>query len=208
MKKDLSTEAKIKEAATLVFRSKGFSGCTSREIAKAAGMNVALVNYYFRSKSQLFQVIFKTAMEDFIVSMINAFGSEKSLEDKMRVVIEKEYEFLLTHPELPAFIINEMNREDGCTIDHATFFEKIAETGVFQECMKAQEEGRMRKIDLLSVTLLIMSNCQYPIMAKCLLQGIHSISEEQYAENLVLHKKHVTDMLVNYLFPNQSNESK
>jgi len=204
MKKDLSTEAKIIEAATQVFRAKGFSGCSSREIAKASGMNVALVNYYFRSKGQLFQLIFKTAMEDFIESMICAFSSEKSLEDKMRVVIEKEYEFLLTHPELPAFIINEMNRAEGCSLDHASFFEKIRSTGVFEQCVVAQAEGRMRQIDLLSVTLLIMSNCQYPVMAKNLLQGIHSISEEQYSENLELHKKHVTEMLISYLFPTQT----
>ena len=54
MCKTSSTEEKIKEAAKRVFLGKGFSGCTSREIAKEAGMNVALVNYYFRSKNQLF----------------------------------------------------------------------------------------------------------------------------------------------------------
>ena len=54
MSKDISTEAKIKEAAKRVFTNKGFSGCSSREIANEAGMNVALVNYYFTSKEQLF----------------------------------------------------------------------------------------------------------------------------------------------------------
>ncbi len=51
MSKELSTEEKIREAAKNVFIAKGFDGCTSREIAKAAGMNVALVNYYFCSKN-------------------------------------------------------------------------------------------------------------------------------------------------------------
>ncbi|MFM7388296.1 MAG: TetR family transcriptional regulator [Bacteroidota bacterium] len=48
------TEQKIKDAALTVFIQKGFVNCTSREIAREAGMNVALVNYYFRSKSKLF----------------------------------------------------------------------------------------------------------------------------------------------------------
>lgn len=202
MKKDQSTEEKIKEAARTVFLTKGFEGCSSREIAKAAGMNVALVNYYFRSKSQLFELIFKAALEDFMLSMIQVFSSDQSLEEKMRIFIEKEFDFLNKHPELPSFIINEMNREQGCSISvHNAHFEKIAETGIFQECMKAQNEGKMREISLLNITLLIMSNCQYPVMARNLMQSIHNISDEEYSKKLLNHKEYVMEMLVNYLFP-------
>ena len=52
MKKDITTEQKIKDAARKVFMTKGFSGCTTREIAKSVGINVALLNYYFRSKGK------------------------------------------------------------------------------------------------------------------------------------------------------------
>lgn len=198
--KDISTEEKIKEAARNVFLSKGFEGCTSREIAKAAGMNVALVNYYFRSKSQLFKLIFEAAMEDFILSMVQVFNTEQTLENKMRIFIEKEYEFLSKHQELPVFILNEINREDGCCINHDLFFQKIADTGIFEECLKAQEEGKMRKINLLSITLLIMSNSQYPIMSKNLMQLIHKQTEEEYKSHLLIHKQYVTEMLIDYLF--------
>ena len=69
MSTSVSTEEKMKAAAKLVFIAKGFSGCTSREIAKEAGMNVALVNYYFRSKNKLFQLIFQTVMDEFFESI-------------------------------------------------------------------------------------------------------------------------------------------
>jgi len=207
MKKDASTEEKIKEAARQVFMAKGFAGCSSREISKAAGMNVALVNYYFRSKSQLFQIIFETAMEDFVASMMTVFSSDQSIESKMRVFIEQEYEFLAKHPELPVFIITEMNRKEGCSIDHAAFYDKIAASGIFNECTQAQAAGKMRKINILSLTLLIMSNCQYPIMARSLMQGIHGLTEEEYTENLLIHKHNVTEMLVNYLFPINSKNN-
>jgi hypothetical protein len=120
----------------------------------------------------------------------------------MRIFIEKEFDFLNKHPELPSFIINEMNREKGCSISvHNAHFEKIVETGIFQECMKAQNEGKMREISLLNITLLIMSNCQYPVMARNLMQSIHNISDEEYSKNLLKHKEYVMEMLVNYLFP-------
>ena len=206
MKKDATTEEKIKAAAKEVFLAKGFAGCSSREIAKAAGENVALVNYYFRSKGQLFELIFKSAMEDFLLSMIHVFNSEQSLEQKMRIFIEREFEFLTKHPELPSFIINEMNREEGYAAgEHTIHFEKIAETGIFNECIKAQKEGTMREINLISMTMLIMSNCQYHTMAKNLMKNIHQLNDEEYALQLKSHQSHVTEMLVNYLFPKNNS---
>jgi len=206
MKKDATTEEKIKAAAKEVFLAKGFAGCSSREIAKAAGENVALVNYYFRSKGQLFELIFKAAMEDFMLSMFQVFSSDQSLEQKMRIFIEREFEFLTIHPELPSFIINEMNREEGCAAgEHTIHFEKIAETGIFNECALAQQQGIMRDINLVNITLLVMSNCQYPVMARSLLKNIHHISDDEYTAHLKIHQEHVTEMLVNYLFPKNNS---
>ena len=201
MKKYASTEEKIREAARQVFLAKGFDGCTSREIAKAAGENVALVNYYFRSKGQLFQLIFEAAMEDFVTSMISVFSSDRSLHEKMRIFIEHEYAFLEKHPELPHFILTEMNREEGCSIDHNKFFDKVAATGIFEECLKAQQEGTMRQISIPSIPILIMSNCHYPIMAKNLIKGLHGMTDEEYMINLKHHETLVKEMLVEFLFP-------
>jgi TetR/AcrR family transcriptional regulator len=200
MNKDASTEQKIKNAAKQVFLAKGFSGCSSREIAKVAGMNVALVNYYFRSKELLFNQIFQAAMEDFMLSMVSVFSSEASLEEKMKIFISSEYEFLAKHPELPAFILNEMNRQDGCSSNDIELFQKISETGIFEECLAAQKKGEMRTISLLSIMLLTMSNCQYPVMAANLMKKLHGISDEEYTAHLLIHKEYITEMLLNYLF--------
>ena len=201
MKKDSPTEEKIRHAARQVFTTKGFAGCTSREIANVAGENVALVNYYFRSKSQLFQIIFEDALEEFVNSMVVVFGSNKSLREKMAIFIEKEYAFLAKHPEIPAFLLNEMNREDGYSLQSNVHFKKIAATGVFDECLLAQQEGTMRIIDLRSIPLLIMSNCHYPVMAKNLIMHLQGMDDLEYDENLQQHREHVSQMLVQYLFP-------
>ncbi len=199
--KDQSAEDKIREAAKRVFIQKGFESCTSREIAKEAGMNVALVNYYFRSKKKLFELIFRTAMEDFMFSMIEVFSTDLSLENKIRIFIEKEYEFLTQHPEIPAFIINELTRNTEECIDKEAIFEKISQTGIFETCKKAQASGEMREIDLVSLNLLITSNCQYPFMAKQLMKEIHRMDDEAYANELILHKQNVIEMITHYLFP-------
>lgn len=51
--RDLSTEEKILKAATKVFTEKGYAGTRTRDIAEEAGINLALLNYYFRSKEKL-----------------------------------------------------------------------------------------------------------------------------------------------------------
>jgi len=204
MNKDISTEQKIKEAARSVFISKGFSGCSTREIAKAAGMNVALVNYYFRSKSQLFQLIFNAAMDDFTNTMVEVFGRDLSLPEKMRILIEKEYEFLSRHPELPAFVIQETNRESSISNDNAGFFEKISKTGIFEQCIEAQQKGEMREIGIFNMTLLILSNCHYPFMSRNMMKGMLKIDDSQLFPNIEEHKKHVSELLIAYLFPKNS----
>ncbi len=205
MKADSNTEEKIKEAAKQVFIAKGFSGCTSREIAKAAGMNVALVNYYFRSKSALFKIIFEAAMGDFLLSMLEVFNTSIPLEEKLRNYLSREYEFLSKYPEIPSFIINEMGRKDGVHIDNTSVFKCIEQTGIFDECQVEQAAGRMRKIDIASITLLMMSNCQFPFMGAAVIKQVHGISDEQYEKQLVQHKQIVTNMLIGYLFPESTS---
>jgi AcrR family transcriptional regulator len=201
MPKDKQAEEKIKAAAKRVFVSKGFSGCTSREIAKEAGTNVALVNYYFRSKNQLFLLIYQSVTEDFFLSMVDVFSSNLSLKDKVSELIEREFEFLGRHPEIPVFVINEMERNKNAGIEPHVILSKLSTTGIFQEAIEAQEKGIMRKVDLVSIIMLIMSNCQHPFMARLLNQQMNGLSDEQYVQQLSTHKEVVKEMLLHYLFP-------
>ena len=206
MKRDISTSAKIKEAAKNVFLSKGFSGCSSREIANAAGENVALVNYYFRSKGKLFEQIFQSVMEESLSTMIVEFGSDLPLREKMRIFIKHEYAFLKKHPEIPFFILNEMNREDGFVLDTKAIMSKISETGIFEEILQAQKAGTMREISLVGIITLIMSNCQFPFMAKKLICQLLDLNIEEYPTNLDNHEQYVTDMLLDYFFITNTNK--
>ena len=201
MERDHTTEAKIKDAARRVFISKGFNGCTSREIAKEAGMNVALVNYHFQSKGHLFDLVVSSVMEDFTLSMIDIFHTKMSLINKARIFIDKEYEFLSKYPEIPNFIVNELGKKDKSFFECLDIKDKLLETKIFEQIEEAQKNGEMRKIDLVSIMLLMMSNCHFPFIAKPMIQTINSLEEEQYRSQLIIHKQYVTEMIIGYLFP-------
>lgn len=207
MEKDLSTEQKIKDAARKVFMTKGFSGCTTREIAKSVGINVALLNYYFRSKGKLFELILEAALSDFIDSMVDVFHQDLSLEDKTRMLIDKEFEFLKKHPELPLFIHAGLNQSSENDLDQSDFLGRLHKTGIFEQCEQAQREGKMRKVNMINVTLLFMSNCHFPIMSKKLVCGIYQMSDKEHEERLNEHQEIVKEMLINYLFPNTSKNA-
>jgi TetR/AcrR family transcriptional regulator len=61
--KDAATEELIKETAKKIFFKEGKFNATTQEIADAAGVNRTLINYYFRSRNTLFDLVFKEARE-------------------------------------------------------------------------------------------------------------------------------------------------
>ena len=162
------------------------------------------MNYYFKSKGQLFDIVIASVLNDFTFSLIDVLKSNMSLVNKARILIEKEYDFLSKHPEIPSFIINELGKKDKNYFECLDIVNELIETKIFQEVIEAQASGEMRKVDLVSLMLLIMSNCHFPFMAKPMIKTIHSLEDDQYNEHLMVHKQYVTEMLINYLFPKNS----
>ena len=201
MSEELSTELKILEAAKKVFLAKGFSGCTTREIAHEAGENVALVNYYFRSKAALFDQVFQSAIEELMYILVDIFKSDISLKEKIAEFIDREYAFISSFPGLPMFILSELNREDGAQLKNKQMFEMVANSGVFDQMKEAQESGEMIEIDLYGITVLLMSNCHYPFISKNFVSSLLGVADEHFETLMDAHKIHVKNMILTYLFP-------
>ncbi len=101
---DLNTEAKIKNAARLVFHTKGFAATRTRDIAEEAGINLALLNYYFRSKEKLFDIIMLETLQGFFKSISTIFIDEQtSLEDKTERIVSTYIDLLIIEPQIPLF---------------------------------------------------------------------------------------------------------
>src|SRR5579859_3339176 len=93
--KEASTEAKIKEAARKLFTQKGFAATRTRDIAEEAGINLALLNYYFRSKQKLFDLIMMENFRQFIGGMSANFVDESlSMEERIGKVVNAYIDFL------------------------------------------------------------------------------------------------------------------
>jgi AcrR family transcriptional regulator len=99
---DHSTEDKILLAASKVFTEKGFSGTRTRDIAEEAGINLALLNYYFRTKERLFEQVMKVKIILLFGQIIPIVTNEKTtLEEKIDLASAKYFEILSKNPNLP-----------------------------------------------------------------------------------------------------------
>src|SRR5664279_2220194 len=107
---DKLTEEKIFDAATDVFLDKGMDGARMQDIATHAGINKALLHYYYRTKDQLFNAVFEMIARKMLKKFAPVFDENLSLEAKIRFFFKEHITFLQENPRLPAFILNEVNR--------------------------------------------------------------------------------------------------
>ncbi|WP_374363112.1 TetR/AcrR family transcriptional regulator [Cloacibacterium sp.] len=114
IEKELSTEEKILISASKVFTEKGFSGTRTRDIAEEAGINLALLNYYFRSKEKLFDQVMKAKIVLLFGQILPIITDEKTtLEEKIDLTTEKYINILSKNPNLPVFVISEIQKKNS-----------------------------------------------------------------------------------------------
>jgi len=111
IKNEQPLEQAILEVAERLFLEKGFAMTSTTEIAKEVGCNQALVHYYFRTKDNLFNVIFEQKFKSFFQAVfeMKTMGN-LSFQDKLRHIIESHFDLLRKNPKMPALILNELSR--------------------------------------------------------------------------------------------------
>jgi TetR/AcrR family transcriptional regulator len=198
--KDISTEEHIKAVARAVFIEKGFDATTTRDIAKEADTNVALINYYFRSKEKLFQDIFEDVAKDFFSSLVEVFNQDIPLKQKLELLIDRDVEFLLQNPEIPNFMMNQLR------IQGQEFFQKfLRKEQIMGSLMMKQMEiaianNEMRDLKFYECFLLIISNIQFLFISKPIMSHLGDLDEAGFQELVLVHKERVKEIVLGYIF--------
>jgi AcrR family transcriptional regulator len=108
-------EKRILSAARKEFIAKGLDGARMQSVASAAGVNKALLHYYYRSKEKLYQKV----LEDTLGTVWGAISAEfraqdpsLGLEPLLRTVVTTYVRVLAANPEFPLFVFREMANGD------------------------------------------------------------------------------------------------
>lgn len=199
--KDVTTEKAILDAAKTVFMEKGFDGARMQQIADKAGMNKALIHYYFRSKDKLFDAIFSEAFQQFLPKIAETMSTKKTFFEKIEIFVDTYISMLQKNPHLPVFILHEINRSPERIIERIksqgidpTLFEKMVS--------KEIKEGKIRKMDFRHFIVNLIGLCIFPFVARPIIQGfIFKNNKKAYDLFLAERKQIVTKLLIESLKP-------
>ncbi len=201
MKKvELNTEEKIKAAARKVFMLKGYNGATSRDIAKEAGLNVALTNYYFRKKERLFKIIYMDVVHEFLDETIGILNKPIDLKKKIRLILERVLETTKRNPEFFLFFYSEIKNSSEEFLNELGHVKDRMREKWNEQIQKSIKEKVIRKIDPLAALTIVMGQLQFPIIASKMLKELGEFTEKGYADFLENQKEHAVEMINNYLF--------
>jgi AcrR family transcriptional regulator len=205
-KEELSTEEKIKEAARKIFLQKGFAGTKIRDIAEEANINIALLNYYFRSKEKLFDAIFSEALSELLMGML-AILNDKSLsfEEKIIKVVHSDTEQLKKNPLLPNFVFNGLSNEaEKIMRNFPTALMDFENAHFVEQFKEGVAQGKYRNIHHDHVYSCMQGMILQPFIEKSMFCFQYPDKTEAELEVLFIefvdnHKQIVIDMLLNYI---------
>lgn len=199
---DLSTEQKILEAAKKIFMQKGLDGTRLEEIAVEANINKALLHYYFRSKEKLFQTVFDQMSGKIMPDFSIIIESNAPMVQKIELIVHCYIDFLSENPQLPIFMITELNRNPERMRDilsHTSNFAKIQKFAF--QMLTEMQLGRIKSFSPLHFMLNILSMCIFPFVAKPVIQAILQIKEDDLTIILQQRKQEVTRFIHEALRP-------
>lgn len=194
--KTQDTEEQIMDAAKEVFQKKGMDGARMQEIADKAGINKAMLHYYYRSKQLLFEAVFNSAFSLVAPQINKILNDDSSIEEKVKGFTYNYISFMAKHPYLPNFIIQELNR-------NPKFFEKLQSNAAFPSLDKFEkqvavevEQGILKPIDGKQLFVNIISLNIFPFVATPLIKGLLGIDDKEFKTLVEERKTLVSEFII------------
>lgn len=195
--KEFNTEQTILKAAKKIFIQKGLDGARMQEIADEAGINKALLHYYFRSKDKLFEAIFQDAILKFIPGMMEMLQSELPLFKKIEIFTGNYIDAFTENPFIPGFIMHELSR-DPSKIAMMVKNSGVRPEAFISQIKKEMEAGSIVEVDPYHLIVNILSMCIFPFAARpILLNVLFRNDPEAYAGFIAQRKKEVPEFIIN-----------
>ena len=198
-KKENNIETKIIESAADVFEEKGYAGARMQQIADKAGINKALLHYYFRSKDKLFEKVFMIVGHRAFRRFADVLETGDTIFEKIEKFFEMHQDLLWKNRKFPIFFVNEINQNPDLV---KMVFDKIQMTdkwNLLSEQIKKEQEAGIIKQDVEASHLLIniLSLSIFPYIGKPVLEELLNRTDSGYDDFLTAHRKMVAKFVIN-----------
>lgn len=196
-----STEQKIFDAAHEVFTQKGMDGAKMQEIADRAGINKALLHYYYRSKEKLYETVARAIIGKALPAIRQMIESDQPLEDKIRRFIETYIDIISKNTFIPLFIISEINKHPDRFIDMVMPKDLPKPEQFFQQVQAEINAGRIRPIKPQHLIVNVISMCVFPFVGKPMIRLLLGMGPGEMRLFLEERKEEVTRFVMAALRP-------
>lgn len=189
---DSSTEERIKEAARKLFTLQGFEATRTRDIANEAGINLALLNYYFRSKEKLFEIVMLENIGHFFQGVIQIVNDEKTdFYEKIELLVDFYVTKLIANPDVPLFVLNEARKNP----EKLPMQQNLMDTCFMKQFNSKVKAGKIKKMHPGHLMMNIMGLTVFPFAAKPMVQRVRDISNKEFEALMWERKKLVPEWI-------------
>ncbi len=209
MAKDSDTEKRILHAARTVFIRRGTSGARMQEIAEEAGVNQALLHYYFRSKERLSEAVFTEVAGRMFPMVFQILGGDTSIEEKVDAIVDTYLKTMSASPFLPGYVISELHHhperiphllKNVAGVDLATALAPVI--GKLERQITAEvRAGRMRRISAQQFIANLLSLCVFPFAAQPMLRAAFGLDDDGFSKFIATRRKELPQFIMSALTP-------
>ena len=204
-RRDEDAERRILDAADAVFVRRGTDGARMQEIADEAGVNKALLHYYFRTKQALSEAVFKRAASAFVPAIFQILASDAPLETKIDEFVDTYLEQLARRPYLPGYIIGELTHHPDRLIALFTALTEGAARRVVRK-LRQQIRDRVQQGTLAPVTaeqflVTLLGSCVFPFAARPMIIAVLDLGPRGFDRFIAQRRKELPMFLKRAMQP-------
>ena len=189
-KKEDATYELIVNTAKRLFFKEGKFNATTQEIADAAGVNRTLINYYFRSRDTLFELVLQKAIEEEEKRREMIVFSDLPVREKLEQFIDYHFEQAKEYPYREVYMVTQMNNEGFSPVKDKKHVKKLTEK-FYVELEREMEKGNIQKMDPIQFILNFISMLIFPVCMRPLLQNSFEMDDEGYEKVLAGRKENI-----------------
>ena len=194
--RNIPAEEKILDAAKRVFENKGMVGARMQEIADEAKINKSLLHYYYRSKQKLFEAVFKSAFNKLAPQINSILSAEQPIREKIKNFTFNYTSFMVKHPYLPNFILQELNRNPDFVKDLISNNNIPGMKKFNNQIKEAVDRKKIRPIEAEQLFINILALNIFPFVGAPLLKGFLETSDKEFKNILEKRKTQVADFII------------
>jgi len=141
------TRAAILRAAEQVYAEHGLAGARTDAIAAAAGVNKALLYYYFKSKEGLYQAVVGSHVRDFQKQAQEVLSAKGPAGPILLRYVSYHFDFIGTHPHYPR-IFQRMMMEGERTLERMIREHSLPLMRMLESLLaRGMKSGEFRRLD-------------------------------------------------------------